>query len=361
MHLMAELFEHHDRSRFELIAFSFGPIRDDPWRARAIAAFDVFHDIGPLTDVDAAALARKCQIDIAIDLKGHTRDSRPGLFAERVAPLQVNYLGYPGTMGAPFMDYLIADAVIIPPTHEAHYREKVIRLPDCYQPNCRHRDIDPTPVTRATYGLPETAFVFCSFNAIHKVTPSIFSIWLRLLHEVDGSVLWLLANEPRARENLRACAAREGVDPDRLIFASTVPVETHLARLPLADLMLDTFPCNAHTTASDALRMGLPLVTLMGQSFASRVAASLLHAVGLPELITTSLDAYEALAISLGRDREALAKIKSKLRDNLPTAPLFDSLETTRHLESAYLEMVTRHRRGEAPAHFGVLEDGTVQ
>ncbi len=342
MHLMAEVFEHHDRSRFEPIAFSFGPTHDDPWRTRAIRAFEAFHKVGPLTDREAALFARDQHLDIAVDLKGYTRDSRPGIFSERIAPVQINYLGYAGTMGVDFMDDIIADRILIPPSHTAHFSEKVRHLPNSYQPNCRHREVAPSPHSRAEVGLPDEAFVFCSFNAIHKLTPQIFSLWLEILSATPNSVLWVLAKDPAVRVNLRAHAQRGGLDPDRLHFAPTLPVSAHLARLKLADLMLDSFPCNAHTTASDALRMGLPIVTLQGEAFQSRVCASLLHAVGLPELVTTSPAAYKALAIELASEPERLLEVKTRLVRNLPTAPLFDSEKTTRELESIYREVFAR-------------------
>ena len=300
--LAAGLFDTHDKNRFETVAISFGPDDTSAMRGRLMRAFDRFIDVRDKSDGAAAALIREMEIDIAVDLKGFTQDGRPGILALRPAPVQVNYLGHPGTMGARYIDYLIADRRIVPDGHERHYSEKIVYLPDSYQANDRKRRIAERTPTRADEGLPETGFVFCSFNGSFKITPELFDIWMRLLKAVEGSVLWLLDDNPAAVRNLKREAEARGVSTQRLIFAPRRPVEEHLARHRLADLFLDTLPCNAHTTASDALWAGLPVLTCTGDTFAGRVAASLLSAVGLPELITDSLPSYEALAMKLARD-----------------------------------------------------------
>ncbi len=350
--LVAEMFERHDKSRFELFAFSFGPDTQDPMRYRLRGAFDHFFDVRLLSDASVAALARRHEIDIAIDLKGYTGEARPGIFAHRTAPVQVNYLGYPGTLGASWCDYIIADSVLIPASDREHYVEKVVVLPDTYQPNAP-RPVTETP-SRAAAGLPEEGFVFCCFNNVYKIAPETFRSWMRILARVDKSVLWLLDENPLARENLRKTAAHAGIAPERLIFAARVSLADHLARHRHADLFLDTLPYNAHTTASDALWMGLPILTLRGRSFAGRVSASLLTAVGLPELITESADAYEAAALSLARDPERLSALKRKLVERRDIAPLFDMARFTRHIEDAFSAMHAWNQAGEVPDHIAL-------
>ena len=352
--LMAELFERHDRSRFEIFAISFGVDDRSEMRARLIKAFDQFHDVRTQSDRNIAQLMNGLQIDIAIDLKGYTQDSRPAILAHRPAPIQVNYLGYPGTMGADFMDYIIADKTILPFDQQQFYTEKIIHLSDSYQVNDTKRKISPQTPTRADAGLPDQGFVFCCFNNNYKINPQIFEIWMRLLQSVDGSVLWLLRGNASAEANLRKEAMRRGVDPTRLLFANRLPLEDHLSRHHLADLFLDTLPYNAHTTASDALWAGLPVLTCQGETFAGRVAASLLHAVGLLELATTKLDDYEALALKLARDPALLAGIRAKLARNRETCPLFNTERFTRHIEAAYTNMWERWQRGEPPESFSV-------
>ncbi len=354
MHLMAQLFELHDRDKFKLIAFSFGPDSNDKWRERAKNAFDQFIDVRLMSDKDVAILARSLQIDIAVDLKGYTGDSRTGIFAAQAAPIQVNYLGYPGTMATDYMDYIVADKTIIPVDKQPFYSEKVVYLPNSYQVNDTTQPPSCKTFTRAEAGLPERGFVFCSFNNNYKILPDVFDVWMRLLHRVEDSYLWLFVDNPTARDNLRSEAVKRGIDGGRLVFADHLPREEHLARIRLADLFLDTFPCNAHTTASDALRSGLPLLTYAGEAFASRVAASLLNAIGLPELIAGSLADYEALAFELATRPEELARIRGKLLNNLSTAPLYDTLSFTKHLETAYAEMYERNQNDQAPDHIDV-------
>lgn len=342
-YLMAQLFETHDRSRFELIGFSFGPDTDDEMRRRVSAAFDQFVDVRETSDADVAGMSREMGIDIAVDLKGFTRDARPGIFAERAAPIQVSYLGYPGTMGADYIDYLIADATLIPPGSEAHYAEKIVYLPDSYQVNDRHRRIAEATPTRRDMNLTDAGFVFCCFNNTYKITPKTFDSWMRMLKGVEGSVLWLLNDTPIAVANLRREAEKRGIDGERLVFADRMPLEHHLARHRLADLFLDTLPYNAHTTTSDALWAGLPVITCTGKSFASRVAASLLRAVEMPELITTSARDFERLGIELANDPGRLKRIREKLWRNRTTAPLFDTGLFTRNIERAYEQIHERH------------------
>lgn len=350
-YLMAEIFELHNRNRFEVLAFSFGPDVEDEMSRRVSAAMDRFLDIRSMTDREAAELSRSLGVDIAVDLKGHTLGHRTGIFAERAAPIQVNYLGYPGTMGAEYMDYLIADETVIPQTSQKYYSEKIIYLPDSYQCNDSQRAISTKPCTRAEEGLPQDAFVFCCFNNSYKITPETFSVWMRILRRVDGSILWLWKNKPWATENLRKEAERRGISGDRVIFARTLPLDEHLARHRLADLFLDTFPYNAHTTASHALWTGLPVLTRTGETFASRVGASLLRAVGLPELITTSQEEFEEQAVELANDTERRTALRHRLQQDRLSAPLFDSRAFTRHLEAAYTAIVERQEAGLPPEH----------
>ena len=350
-YLMAELFELHDRERFEVIAISFGPDKNDGMRQRLDRAFEQFIHVRDVSDEDIVMRARNLNLDIAIDLKGYTQGSRPRIFAMRVAPIQVNYLAYPGTMGADFMDYLVADHTLIPPQSQVHYTEKIAYLPHSYQVNDAQRQISDRVFTREVVGLPPTGFVFCCFNNNYKITPDTFDGWMRILQAVPDSVLWLLADNPTAAQNLSDEAELRGVSAKRLVFAPRLGLAEHLARHRLADLFIDTLPCNAHTTASDALWAGLPVLTCMGEAFASRVAASLLKAVGLPELVTESQPAYETLAIELASHPEKLAVIKLKLERNRLTTPLFDTASYARHLEALYEKMHARAREGLPVEH----------
>ena len=350
-YLMAELFERHDKTRFELVAFSFGPDIKDEMRKRVSAAFDTFLDVRLKSDKDVVELSREMNIDIAVDLKGYTQDARSAIFAYRAAPIQVNYLGYPGTMGADYIDYLVADEVVIPRQSRQYYSEKIVYLPGSYQVNDRKREIASRTFSREELGLPPGGFVFCCFNNNYKITPSTFDGWMRILRRVSGSVLWLFEETPTAAANLRKEAEARGIAAERLVFARRVPYAEHLARHRVADLFLDTLPYNAHTTASDALWAGLPVLTRSGDAFASRVAASLLHAIGLPELATNTQDEYEALAEELAGNPLKLAQIKQRLAVNRLTAPLFDTALYTRHIESAYLQMQERCQAGLPPDH----------
>lgn len=354
MHLMARVLELHDKTRFEIHAFSYGPEVQDAVQRRVIASIDGFHDVRELSDTDTASLSRKVGIDLAIDLKGYTKHGRVGIFAHRAAPLQINYLGYPGTLGAQFVDYIISDARLTSLDDAKFYSEKLLLLPESYQANDDQRLISEKQFTRAECGLPEHGFVFCCFSNNFKITPAEFDIWMRLLAGVEGSVLWLLRDNRWAEENLRKEAAARGINPDRLVFAGRLPLAEHLARHRCADLFLDTFTCNAHTTASDALWTGLPLVTRTGQGLAARVAASLLHAIRLPELVTYTSDAYEALALALAKNPQRLAEVRAKLAANRLTTPLFDSQTFTRQLERAYDLAYQRYLDGLAPANIHV-------
>lgn len=339
MFLMARLFELHDKTRFEIHAFSYGPKTQDEMRTRLLGAVDAFHDVADLDDREIARLANARGIDIAVDLKGYTEDGRPGIFAHRAAPVQVSYLGYPGTTGADFMDYMIADAITIPDGLRKYYSEEILYLPHSYQVNDDRRRISEDAIARADAGLPDDGFVFCCFNNNYKTSPAEFDIWMRLLLQVQGSVLWLLRDSEIAAANLRREAEKRGVDPARLIFADRAPLPIHLARHRCADLFLDTFTVNAHTTASDALWAGLPVVTKLGRSFAARVAGSLLHALNMPELVTETVADYERLALDLATDPAKLAATKRKLDHSRMTAPLFDTERSTRDIEAIYEQL----------------------
>ncbi|MEA2905693.1 MAG: protein O-GlcNAc transferase [Alphaproteobacteria bacterium] len=359
-HLIAELIELHDRARFEVHGVAFDRDDGSAVRQRLVKAFDRFHDVRTRSDRDIASRMRELEIDIAVDLKGYTKDSRPDIFAWRAAPIQASYLGYPGTMGAAFIDYIIADAVVAPFEHAPFYHEKIVQLPDCYQVNDSKREIAPRAPARAGAGLPERGFVFCCFNNNYKITAPVFDIWMRLLKQVPGSVLWLLRENDAAERNLHREAQARGVDPARLVFAPRLTLGEHLARHRLADLFLDTLPYNAHTTASDALWAGLPVVTCQGEAFAARVAASLLRAVGLPELVTRNAADYEALALRLAADAAALGEFRARLAANRTTRPLFDCDRFRRHIEAAYATMWETRQRGDPPRSFAVAADNSV-
>jgi predicted O-linked N-acetylglucosamine transferase (SPINDLY family) len=352
--LAAGMFEAHDRRRFETVAISFGPEDSGPVRVRLARAFEQFHDVRRLSDPQIADMMRSLEIDIAVDLKGYTQHCRLGICALRPAPIQVSYLGYPGTLGLEQMDYIVADRIVLPPEHRVYYSEQVVYLPECYQVNDDRRVIAGYTPSREQAGLPPTGFVFCCFNNNHKITPPVFEVWMRLLARVPGSVLWLLQDNPAAARNLRQEAALRGVDPARLIFAARLPTDEHLARHRLADLFLDTLPYNAHTTSSDALWAGLPVLTCLGGAFPARVAASLLHAVGLPELVTSGLGHYEARALELANHGAELAELRARLARNRETYPLFDTARFTRHIEAAYEMMWQRYQQGLPPEHLDV-------
>ena len=343
-YLTAELYENHDRKKFEIHAFSFGLDTNDKFNIRIREGVDYFHDVQTMSDYDVVKLVRSLEIDIAIDLKGFTGMNRQGIFAMSTAPIQVSYLGYPGTMAVDYLDYLIADRTLILKEKEKDYSEKIVYMPNSYQPNVSKKSAFKSSLTRQDVGLPNRGFVFCCFNNQYKITPLTFAGWMRILKATDGSVLWLLVSNINAAKNLKKEAVKLGINEDRLIFANYIPNEEHLKRIQLADLFIDTLPYNAHTTASDALRMGLPVLTCIGDSFAGRVAASLLNAVRLPELITTSQDQYESSAIALAKNPEKMKIIKDKLINNLNKTTLYDAALYTRNLEVAYSVMYKRFK-----------------
>jgi predicted O-linked N-acetylglucosamine transferase (SPINDLY family) len=357
-YLTAGLFETHARSGFEVLAFSLGPDAPDEMRTRIAGACDRFLDVRLQSDRDIAQLARSLEVDIAIDLGGFTRGSRPGIFALRAAPLQVSYLGYLGTMSADYIDYLIADDVIVPAAERRHYREKIVHLPS-YQVNDSRRRIAERRFSRGELGLPPSGFVYCCFNAAYKLTPDTFGSWMRILRRVPDSVLLLLGGNEALERNLRQQAHESGIARDRIVFGARLPAPEYLARYRTADLFLDTLPYNAGTTASDALWAGLPVLTCRGESFAGRVGASLLTAVGLPELIAATREQYEELAVQLAADPGRLAGIRTSLAGKLGTAPLFDTAASVRHLEAAYASMYDRHHAGAPPDHIRVTDRGS--
>ncbi|MFN3656090.1 MAG: tetratricopeptide repeat protein [Pseudolabrys sp.] len=354
-HLAAGMFEAHDRAKFETVAISFQPDGPGAMLNRLKGAFDRFIDVSSRSDLETAQLLRSSEIDIAVDLMGYTQNSRPAILASRAAPVQVSYLGFAATMGARQIDYIVADRVVLPEIECRFFSEKAIWLPHSFMANDAKRAIAETTPRRADCGLPEDGFVFCSFNNIYKITPATFDIWMRLLSRIEKSVLWLSSADQTAVANLRKEAEKRGVDPGRLVFAKRVPDnEDHLARQRLADLFLDTLPYNAHTTASDALWAGLPVLTCPGESFAARVAASLVTAVGLPELVAPTRPAYEALAVELATQPDKLAALRRRLADNRLTAPLFDTARFTRAIEAGYLTAHERAQKGQPPDHISV-------
>jgi predicted O-linked N-acetylglucosamine transferase (SPINDLY family) len=351
--LTAELFEIHDRAKFEIVAFAFGPESKDDLTVRLQRAFDVFLDVRAHSDIEIAALARRLEIDIAVDLGGFTEHCRTGIFALRAAPIQLSYIGYLGTMGAPYMDYLLADSAIIPDTEQSNYCEKIVYLPS-YQVNDSSMRVSARVFTRGDLGLPARGFVYSSFNTNYKIMPDTFAIWMRILNRVENSCIFIYSDSEIVDCNLRNEARKLGVDSNRIIFGRRMAREDYLARFRAMDLFLDTFPYNAGTTASDALWVGLPVLTYTGRSFAARVATSLLTAIDLPELITSSAQQYEELAVQLAQQPERLAEIRAKLQRNRLSTPLFDTRSFAANLESAYTTMMQRHESGLAPDHIRV-------
>jgi protein O-GlcNAc transferase len=348
---MAGMFECHDKSRFDVTAISIGPSHSSEMLQRLKASFERFIDARTYSDDQIANLVVSSEVDILVDLMGFTSNSRTGIFARRAAPIQVNYLGYLATMGAGYIDYIIADRVVIPETQYDFYAEKIVYLPNSFQPTDRHRAISDKRFTRADEGLPAEGFVFCCFNTNYKITPDVFDIWMRILKQVPGSVLWLVAEGATSERNLKSEAAERGVGGERLIFAQRMPLAEHQARLQLADLFLDTLPYNAGATATDMLWSGLPVLTRTGDTFVGRMAASVLHAIHLPELITTTPEAYEQMAIDLAMHPEKLAAVKNKLVENRLTTPLFDTKLFTKHIEAAYSAMYERYQAELPPDH----------
>ncbi|MGA3076015.1 MAG: tetratricopeptide repeat protein [Bryobacteraceae bacterium] len=358
-HLIAELFELHDRGRFRVIGYSYG--RDDGSAARRQlrGSFDEFEDLLDCSHTESAARIRAGRVDILVDLKGYTTDARPEILVLRPAPVQVSYLGYPGTMGSDAWDYVLVDPVVVPAEEQPYFTERLVHLPDCYQVNDRRRPIATHVLARVECGLREAGFVFCCFSSAYKITAPMFDIWMRLLAGVPGSVLWLLEANGTAMANLRREAeSRLAGGAARLVFAPSLPNPEHLARLAIADLFLDTLPYNAHTLASDALWCGCPVITCAGGTFAGRVAASLLQAIGLPDLVTQTLTDYETLALQLALDPDRLRAIRVELAANRLTTALFDSRRFARHLESAFETMWRMHLAGLPPRPFAVARIG---
>ena len=353
-YLMAELFERHDRSRFEVIGVSWGPNDASPIRQRLERSFDEFWEMRDCTAVQISQRMVQGEIDIAVDLKGYTFFSRPDIFLHKPAPIVVNYLGYPGTMGWEAYDYIIGDAVVTPFEHAEYYSEHIVQMPNSYQVNDSKRAIAPQVPSREQEGLPEKGFVFAAFNNAYKIQPAFFDVWMNLLRKVPGSVLWLIGERDVARNNLRAEAQSRGIDPDRLVFARKAPLAQHLARHVHAGVLLDNLPVNAHTTASDALWAGIPVITCMGQAFAGRVAASLLTAVGLQELITHNLQDYEALALRIAQDSAYQQHLCDHLKAVRHSTSLFDASRFAVDIEAAYTHMYERWQQGLPPQAFAV-------
>ena len=355
-YLMAEVFESHDRKRFETHAFSLLHDEKSAMQKRLKFAFDHFIDTSNKSDKEIAENIRSLNIDILVDLMGYTADSRTSILAMVPAPIQVNYLGFAGTMGAKYIGYIIADPTLVPASQQSHYSEKIIYMPSCFIPHdSKGRNISEKAFVRADFGLPENGFVFCCFNSAYKIHPRVFHSWMTIMKAINDSVLWLSEMPDLAKNNLRKEAQAAGIDPSRLIFAKHVQSSAeHLARHRLADLFLDTLPYNAHTTASDALWAGVPILTQIGEAFAGRVAASLLNAIGLPELVAHAQAEYETMAIELATNRERLAVLKTRLAENILSKPLFDTASFTRHLECAYEAIYERHQKGLPPDHVHV-------
>lgn len=354
MHLIARMLELHDKNKFEVYAYSFGFNKKDKMRQRVIDTVDKFTDIDTVSDLDAVKLARHDKIDIAIDLTGYTENCRPNIFAHRVAPIQINYLGYPGTMGAEFIDYIVTDKVLVPDEYKHHLSEKVIEMPNSYMVTDNTREISNQIMNRSQQGIPKYAFVFCCFNNAYKISPREFDIWMRLLHKVDGSVLWLRNTNKWSSENLCNEAKKRGIKPSRLLFADPIKLEDHLARHQLANLFLDTFNFCAHSTAIDALWAGLPVITKIGHSFSARVSSSLLTAIDMPELITNSEDEYEQLALELAKNPDRLADIKQRLQRNRLSTPLFNTHQFTKDLERGYQKAHENYLSGSQPTNINV-------
>jgi predicted O-linked N-acetylglucosamine transferase (SPINDLY family) len=353
-YLIAGLLERHDRSRFDVIGVSFGPNDRSEIRARIEQAVDQFHDVGSRSDSEVATLVRELGVDIVIDLTGHTETSRTSILSHRPAPIQVSYLGFLGTMGADFIDYVIADEIVLPFGRQPLFTEKIVHLPDCFMVSDDRVGTTPHLPARSEHGLPAEGFVFSSLNASYKIREPIFAAWMNLLRSVEGSVLWLLASNEQCVANLRKEAQQRGVDPARLIFAARTGLAEHIARQGLADLFLDTVPYNAGATAMAALWAGVPILTVMGDQWVGRMAASILGAIGLPDLVTSSISEYETLARKLATTPELMASLRARLARNRLTYPLFDTDRCRRHIEAAYQTMWERARRGEAPAAFRV-------
>ncbi|MEX0305098.1 MAG: tetratricopeptide repeat protein [Leisingera sp.] len=354
MFLIGRMFELHDRDRFEIFIYDYGRMTNQQGRLRAEQSADKYLNVADQPTEMIVEQARADGLDIAFDLKGHTRGNRINLFDHRMAPIQISYLGYPGTTGVETLDYMIADPIVVPPQYRKFYTEKVLYMPDCYQSNDDRRKASEQKPTRADVGLPDDAVVFCSFNSPYKVSPDEFDVWMHLLEQVPDSVLWFYATDEVIRGNIRAAAEERGVSPDRIVFADFAGQEDHLARLQLADIFLDTFFVNAHTTASDALWAGVPVVTMVGKQFAARVATSLVHCVGLPELSVSTVQQYQELALKLAQDRQYLADIKKRVKEGIESGPLYNTELFTRNFEALLEKAVQRFEAGLKPDHISL-------
>jgi len=348
-YLIAKVLEQHNRDQFEIFGYSLHDYKKSEVRQRLEKSFDTFTDVQNMSDRNIALHARQDEIDIAVDLNGYTHHARTGIFAYRAAPIQINYLGYPGTMGSNFMDYIVADRSLIPVETQKYFSEQQLYLPNTYLPTDDSRELSKKKITRSDMQLPDDAFVFCCFNNSYKITPAEFDVWMRLLNKVENSVLWLRKPNQLSKLNMKNEAQKRKVNPSRLVFADKLPMDEHLARHRLADLFVDTFTFNAHTTATEALWAGLPVVTKIGRGFAARVAGSLLNAVGLPELVTETENDYEALILELATNPAKLAKIKGKLATHRLTKPLFNTELYTKHLENGYLQAYESYFQGKLP------------
>lgn len=348
-HLAAGMFKHHERDRFRVVGYSYGPDDQSGYRREIASGFDLFRDIGAVSDADAARLIYDDRVDILVDMKGHTQDNRLGICAMKPSPIQATWLGFPGTSGADFFDYIVTDKTVTPEEHLDYYSEKPVYMPHSYQVNHDLQPVSPKVFTRRELGLPEKGFVFCCFNNPYKIEPLVFDVWMSLLKEVPGSVLWLLGRRPEAVRNLKQEAAKRGITAERLIFAGIMPKDMHLARLASADLALDTYPVNGHTTSSDALRAGVPVVSFVGEHFASRVTASLLGAADLKDLAPSDMAGYERLAMELALDNGFMEKIREKLSGSSIIPPLFDTPLFVANLEKAYIKMQAARLSGRPP------------
>ena len=339
MHLILDVFKNHNKSKFKIYGFSIGPKKDE-WTEKVKKYFDKFIDVSDMSDFEVSSLCKELKLDIAVNLTGHTLNARNNIFFKQVAPRQVNYLGYPGTMGSRCYDYIIADKIVIPEENKKYFSEKVIYLPNCYQPNQKKIEISDKNLNKKDLGLPKDKFIFGCFNNSYKITPLIFKSWMNILRKCESSILWILQDKELGKQNLWKEAEIEGVDRERIIIAGRIPLKDHLKRLKFIDLFLDTFPYNAHTTASESIRAGVPILTLKGKSFPSRVASSILINVGLEKLITDNLQDYENTAISLARNNKEIKSLKKHLRQEKNLSKLFDSRVFTKDLEKIYKKIV---------------------